>query len=245
MAVQYASGKIVTDGLVLALDASDKNSYPGSGTVWSDISGYPNTITNNNVSFAGTAPLIYCDYSGSSAYTNVGPNLNNTLATSSFTIEMWISRNTSSVALGDRESLFANASNAAGWRFGLGINGGLYYLVGGTNGAGYDERTLGSNYVKLDGTWNHVAMVYDRQAQLGSYAMYAYTNGAYQGTFALSSAVTSSFVGSVGIGDPGISQYCCSSYKGKVAKLAVYNRALSSPEVLQNYNAQKSRFGLT
>ena len=31
--------RVVTDGLVLALDAADKNSYPGSGTTWNDISG--------------------------------------------------------------------------------------------------------------------------------------------------------------------------------------------------------------
>ena len=39
MATQYANGKIVTDGLVLALNAADGNSYPGSGTTWTDISG--------------------------------------------------------------------------------------------------------------------------------------------------------------------------------------------------------------
>jgi hypothetical protein len=245
MAVQYANARLVTDGLVLALDASDRNSYVSGSTIWNDLSGYSNTITNNNISFAGTAPLIYSDYSGNSAYTNVGSNLNNTLATSSFTIEMWISRNTASVALGDRESLFSNASNTSGWRFGLGASNALSYLVGGASGAGYSEGIVGSNYLILDGRWIHVVMVYDRQAQLGSYAMYAYANGNYQGTVALSSAVTSSFIGGVGVGDPGISQWCCSSYKGRVAKLSVYNRAITASEVLQNYNAQKSRFGLT
>jgi hypothetical protein len=239
----YTGPNIVTNGLVLALDAANTKSYPGSGTSWSDISGYSNTITNNNVSFAGTAPLIYSDYSASSAYTSAGSNLNNTLATSSFTIEMWISRNTASVALGDRESLFSNTSTASGWRFGLGANA-LYYLISGNNAAGYNEGGVGSNYLTLDGRWIHVLMVYDRQAQLGSYAMYAYANGTYQGTTTLSSAVTSSFAGNVGTGDPGISQYCCSSYKGRVAKLSVYNRALSAQEVQQNYNGQKARFGL-
>ena len=39
MAVQYAFGQIVTNGLVLALDAADRNSYPDSGTTWTDLSG--------------------------------------------------------------------------------------------------------------------------------------------------------------------------------------------------------------
>ena len=38
MAQEYGP-KIVTDGLVLSLDAADKNSYPGSGTTWYDLSG--------------------------------------------------------------------------------------------------------------------------------------------------------------------------------------------------------------
>ena len=45
MGVQYNPG-IVTDGLVLSVDAADKTSYPGSGTTWTDIVGSSNgTIT--------------------------------------------------------------------------------------------------------------------------------------------------------------------------------------------------------
>ena len=34
----YFSPRIVTSGLTLALDAADKNSYPGTGTTWRDLS---------------------------------------------------------------------------------------------------------------------------------------------------------------------------------------------------------------
>ena len=37
--------KIVTDGLVLCLDAADQNSYPGSGNTWYDLSGNGNNGT--------------------------------------------------------------------------------------------------------------------------------------------------------------------------------------------------------
>jgi hypothetical protein len=37
--------KIVRNGLVLALDAADKNSYPGTGTTWNDLSGNNNNGT--------------------------------------------------------------------------------------------------------------------------------------------------------------------------------------------------------
>ena len=60
---------VVTDGLVLALDAADRNSYPGSGTTWTDLSGNGNngtldnsvTYTSNNgggLSFDGTDEIV-------------------------------------------------------------------------------------------------------------------------------------------------------------------------------------------
>ena len=42
------SPKIVTDGLVLCLDAGNPKSYPGSGTTWYDLSGNGNNGTNSN-----------------------------------------------------------------------------------------------------------------------------------------------------------------------------------------------------
>jgi hypothetical protein len=237
---------------VLALDAANTKSYPGSGTSWSDISGYSNTISNLGSvgpSFGNTGSIAYFDYSAniagsaraSYAYTDTGFSLNNILATSSFSIEMWISRNTASLALGDRESLFGNTNGATGFRFQLTSNA-LGYLVGGSGSAGYSEGGVGGNYLTFDGRWYQVAMVFDRQAQLGSYTVYAYANGVNQGSVSISSAVTSSFIG--GVNNSGISSTCCSSYKGRVAKLSVYNKAFSSSEVLQNYNALKSRFNL-
>ena len=45
---RFAGPNVVTDGLVLALDAGNAKSYPGSGTSWSDLSGQGNngTLTN-------------------------------------------------------------------------------------------------------------------------------------------------------------------------------------------------------
>lgn len=44
----HGGPNIVEDGLVLYLDAANKKSYPGSGTVWKDLSGNGNdgTLTN-------------------------------------------------------------------------------------------------------------------------------------------------------------------------------------------------------
>ena len=53
MAVGY-NPRIVTDGLVLALDAGNTKSYPGSGTTWTDLSGKGNNGTLvNGVGYSG------------------------------------------------------------------------------------------------------------------------------------------------------------------------------------------------
>ena len=59
MGTQYAFGQIVTDGLVLCLNASDRNSYVSGSTTWNDVSGQGNngTLTNGptfNSSNGGT-----------------------------------------------------------------------------------------------------------------------------------------------------------------------------------------------
>jgi hypothetical protein len=141
MAVQYANARLVTDGLVLALDAADRNSYVSGSSTWNDLSGYSNTMTNSGSvgpTYGSTGSIAYFDYSaniaGSSqlsyAYTTTDGTLNNIIATSSFAVEVWMSRNTGSIALGNRESLFGNTSAASGFRLGL-YPDSLYYLIGG------------------------------------------------------------------------------------------------------------------
>lgn len=59
---------IVTDGLVLALDAGNIKSYPGSGNIWSDLSRNGNNgILQNNVSYNDG----YLTFDGSNDYVNV------------------------------------------------------------------------------------------------------------------------------------------------------------------------------
>jgi hypothetical protein len=54
MAVNYNCGSIVTNGLVLALDAANSKSYPGSGTTWTNlISGGSNGTLLNGVGYSG------------------------------------------------------------------------------------------------------------------------------------------------------------------------------------------------
>ena len=67
MATQYAFGKIVTNGLVLALDAADRNSYVSGSTTWGDLTGNTNATLLGSVGYSNLAggSLIF---NGSSSY---------------------------------------------------------------------------------------------------------------------------------------------------------------------------------
>lgn len=101
MAVQYSSGQIVTSGLVLNLDASDRNSYPGSGLTWFDVSGNGRNFTLDNGITFNTAG----NFSLSDLY---GATYSGAITTSTTcTVQIWIkTTDTTSLFLSGNDSSF-------------------------------------------------------------------------------------------------------------------------------------------
>ena len=68
---------IVENGLVLHLDAADSNSYPGSGTVWTDLSGngYNGTLTNGPTFSSSNRGGIVLDGTNDYIYRSASINL--------------------------------------------------------------------------------------------------------------------------------------------------------------------------
>jgi hypothetical protein len=85
MGITY-NPRIVTDGLVLALDAANPKSYPGSGTTWTDLSGRGNTGTLTN------GPTYSSANGGSIVFDGVDDRVDtiNVSSLTNMTIEMWI-----------------------------------------------------------------------------------------------------------------------------------------------------------
>ena len=117
MATQYANGKIVTDGLVLSLNAADRNSYPGSGTTWTDTSGNGNngTLTNGPTFNSGNGGYIQFD--GTNDRVDIADANSLDFGTGGFTILVWVGGITSypgsSGAIIWKGSRFD--ANLAGW----------------------------------------------------------------------------------------------------------------------------------
>ena len=227
MATQYAFGQIVTSGLVLCLNAADKNSYPGTGTTWTDLSGNSNngTLTNGPTFNSGSGGSIVFD--GVDDYVTCGNN--SSLQINQGTISAWV-RTTSPGA--SFRGIITKQQN-----YGLFTNNDVLVTYDWGNG---QTRSTGINIA--DGTWKNVAMSFTTNTGTPSNNTIIYLNGAAILT------TTTKFVDNtvnVELGRGGtIPTGNLQFLNGNIATGLVYNRALSSTEILQNYNATKTRFSL-
>ena len=214
--------KIVTSGLVLALDAADKLSYPGSGTTWRNLASnnFNCTLTNGpTFSGANMGSIVYDGVDDSGTCNLVTSDANNV------TLEAWFKITT----LPGTIILYNGNSATSGYGFGHGICGAtsttLYVFFGGLN----------CNVVSYAGMTTNVwyQAVYTRTTT-PSTSNILYINGISRSTN--TSSNPNAPAGTTSIGDPG--------YPGYISIARIYNRALTATEVLQNYNATKGRYGL-
>ena len=226
MATNY-NPKIVTDGLVLCLDAANTKSYPGSGTTWTDVSGegHDGTLTNGPTFSSNYGGNIVFDGSNDfvTGVHNSELNLRNDV-----TVECWFRRT------GSRSSwvrIFGKG-NSSNRTYGLWYHvNSNYFLYQRYSGAS-NMNILLTKSVVLN-TWYHMV-----GTSSGSNHT-LYLNGVNVGTGSLSQTFHSST-------DP----YKVGSFDGSyhhigdVSNCRIYNRGLSEAEVKQNYNAHKGRFGL-
>jgi hypothetical protein len=221
MAVQYANARLVTDGLVLALDAADRNSYVSGSTTWNDLSGNSNSgslLNGPTFSSANNGSIIF---NGSNQYAPIGTT-GFPFGTSPGTLSAWANTNTTS---GFRWIFSYGNANTSQSRF-LGIGNSVYYFGGYGNDITY--ASLVSN------VWFNMVGIYD-----GTNAS-MYINGVL--VVVPTAKSWNTIAGNAQIGrQVNNSEY----WSGSIGQVSIYNRVLSATEILQNYNAQKTRFGLT
>jgi hypothetical protein len=224
MATQYAFGQIVTNGLVLSLDAADKNSYIGSGTIWNDLSTSNNSATLNN------SPAYSSNFGGGIVFdgTNESATSTGTIAIpGTISVCAWVRHNTVPSAIQRYVSVTGETAviRHDGGLYAAGTF--LFYIT--TSGTikllpVTGQITTNTNYY-FCGTWDGTTMrAYKNGVQIGTPS----TPGGTMATTNQTYSVTSN-------GE---------CLNGTIFGTQIYNRALSAIEVLQNYNAQKSRFGL-
>ena len=225
----YHSPKIVTDGLVLSLDAGNTKSYPGTGTLWSDRSGYTNngTLTNGPTFSPANGGSIVFD--GVDDYIIGNNSANFAFGTGDFAISYWMYVNafsgtgtptfvdlrTGAAGMGPAYSDYIQAN-----KFKLYINNTDAYTSAGSI---------------VTGSWYNIV------STRRSTTISVYFNGILDGTSSNNANLTENgFRLARNINASGTSYL-----NGRMASVLIYKgKALSAQEVQQNFNALRGRFGI-
>jgi hypothetical protein len=232
MAFNY-SPKIVTDGLVLYMDAANSKSYVSGSTTWNDISrgGNNGTLVNGPTFNTGSGGNIVFD--GVNDYVSTLYFGNDT---GNYTFSVWYNPlsfvNTNPLnrgrdGSGNGWSLLLGSDNSSGNRYRAGVvktdGGTVGYMTYSTN------PMILNQWVQLTGIW------------ISGNSINLYVNGVFNSSVSVLGTVLRTSTDGWILGSITTTLYS----KQQIAQTSIYNRALSQQEVLQNYNATKTRFGLT
>jgi hypothetical protein len=222
---------IVTDGLIFNLDAGFTPSYPKSGTLWYDLTTNTNngTLTNNPTFSSNDGGTMIFD--GADDYVVIPQTSTFNLSGLQFSINIWFnSYSWTSVW----QAIFTKGDDS--WRIHRYSSVSPVRIAFGTSSLSVVD-TFTSTIFNTN-TWYNVTCIYDGVSKK------IYVNGILDNNTAVTGTLSN------GSWPPNIgrnAQFPGSSFRyfhGSVPIAQIYNRALSADEVLQNYNAQKGRFGL-
>ena len=231
----YSGPEINENGLVLALDAGNTKSYPGSGTTWSDLIGNGNngTLINGPTYSSDDGGSIVFD--GTNDYGTIEANQNYQIG-DGYTLCAWVNPSNNPTNFGGICGTFDTIpSSYYGFNFSIQPNSQrFYFLVGGWSGGSFNYIAATSQYTI--GNWYYLV-----GTNSGVNCKF-YINGVLDTTYtqaAVASNPGSTTKFKLGRFYQGIDNFY---YNGKLASVALYNRELSASEIQQNFNALKNRF---
>jgi hypothetical protein len=228
--------RIVTDGLVLYIDAANNKSYPGSGTSWADLSGGGNIGTTSGGPTFNSANGGSLVFDGTNDYiiTN-NISLNSRFSSTSVSHFTWFYPTSAGQIVVELGQAIIN-NNWHDSNIEISAAGAFSFS---TWHGSLNNKVVSSN--QSFNAWYHIGFTYDGTT------LTAYINGTSIGTTPLArqapynnGAQTYYALCSIDSTNMGTSAYG----GGRVGTFSVYNRSLSASDVLQNYNATKTRFGL-
>ena len=232
---------IIEDGLVLCLDAANINSYPKSGTTWSDLSGNGNHGTLNNMD----ASNFSSDNGGSLTFdgTNEKVNCGNFLSDAQSALSICVWFKPSYVPSGSQKafrlvSRFTGTGSTAGrvvldTNDGLGNGHGARFVIsnsGNTTYQAYVGSVLETKWLFYVGTFSQA----DSKIKI------------YKNAQELASTNTSGTIGAYNypwnLGEDNTTVSDQEWFDGNMASVSIYNRALTADEIRQNYEATVGRY---
>ena len=211
---------LVTSGLVLRLNASDSASYPGSGSTWTDLAGAQQNVTLYNSPTHTSGTPAYFTFNGSNQY---GLGSGSVLPTTAYTKSVWFYLNAyqdNNIVSGDGHFMY------------MGVAGSTHKIYCGHSNWGNYLAYPSSATLNLN-TWYYAALTFNTTD-----GMKLYINGV------LDSSYTANKGAHPGTGTINVATFNGGNLmNGRISKVYCYNTSLTGPEVLQNFNADKSEFG--
>jgi hypothetical protein len=233
----FGGPNIITDGLVLNLDAGNIKSYPGTGTTWTDTSGNGNngTLINGPTFSTGSGGGIVFDGLNDLIFL---PFILDTSTNFTVDVTAKCSNMIQELSPPNRQTIWSFTADGKNgfeildleiWNDGVtSINGNGTSYTGSLNGS---FRPVNSNNIK-----NYVL------SKTGSTQSW-YIDSTFKTNVTQTYSTSSQYfkLGSRGAGSTSTGQ----QWNGLIYSVKIYNRALTASEIQQNYNATKARFGLT
>ena len=231
----FGGPDIITDGLVLHLDAANRKSYPGSGSTWYDLSGNGSngTLTNGPVyttnsggafTFNGYINNRYIDVTN----INIGNKYSIVCFFKSTSVVNY------KIVYDVNYNSYVNTDNV-GPRLEQFSTGNIIWIWSG-NTSNNSIYQLSSTFPVSNNQYYHTVFTMN----FGTVTIYI--NGEYKGTFSSPNGYVTTF-NDINIGR-GFKSDSSRYFNGDISIFQIYNKDLSPGEVSQNYNALKGRYGL-
>ncbi len=226
MGVTYNT-RIVTDGLVLCLDAASKRSYPGTGTTWTDLKGGNNGTMRNMTS---------ANYSSDNGGVLSFDGSNEDIIISNFsdynsdngTICCWAYY----VTGGNKYIVSAGENGLTGQSRAIGVYSGKWWLVG----YGSSSQDWLTNYPAESNKWVYVTYTWENITDIR-----ISVNESFSST--TRSGLNTPTGSQLRIGAPAWTNLGAYGFwSGKAGLVQVYNRALTADEIRRNYLSTKERY---
>ena len=233
----FAGPNIVKDRLAYYLDAANTQSYPGSGTTWTDISGKgrPDGTLSNGPTFDSNN-LGSINFDGSNDRVNLSRPIGKNDA---FSVDIWHKRGAQQDKYLYSET--SDSSNSPFW----GItsktgssNSTLRIFARRNSGTGeVNFQPSGAQYAIYDDLPHHLVVVYE------SNNLYFYHDGSSIGSTSWNKGSYTGLTQNTLAGwRYGSGPTTGGNMSGNIYSLKTYQKALTAAEVLQNYNALKGRY---
>jgi hypothetical protein len=222
------NANIVTDGLVLCLDAANPRSYPGSGTAWYDLSGNGNNGTLvNSPTFSFTNRGVF-DFDGTNDYVACG-NLDSYLT--GITDVSFMTYVSTDIVDSNTHIIAGRYEGSNGWEM----------FIHSTNVLRWGGRENTSLFISVDSSFqlNTNRWYFFAGTKQGN-VWNLYVDGDLHNSTTAGNGTTTFVSKPLSIGRQFSSLY----WNGQIANSLVYNRALSANEVKQNFNATRGRYGI-